>query len=452
VPDRTTAAGDRLAWLDAVRAVAALLVVGDHLGWYLLAPWRTALYGWFIPGYAGVCVFFLVSGYIIPASLERRGSLRDFWIGRGFRLYPLFLVAIGATLALHLAGRHDFAPFIIEHQAATALAQGSMLGALLGVPDPLAVTWTLAFEMAFYLLVSGLYAVRRVRASPLVALALAGAALAIGTLPVLWLARVVPHAEAGVAAFGAVVFAVAVGAMLAGRRRLATAGALLGAALAGLLLFTDQSGSHAQDGLILPALMFTGSTIYRAQQGEIRRVWTVLTPVAVAAATVIGPARRAAGTPLFSGAWHASLGTVAGVAAIFAAGFCLRHRGVPRALAWLGVVSYSVYLLHIPVLDVLLPLLRLHAAPSTAPMPVQALLFAVAVGAVLAVSAVSYRLVEAPAQRAGRRLIGRLGRPAARPVPQPRAATENRWPVSLTARTATPDSHKSTMDRPAGSR
>jgi peptidoglycan/LPS O-acetylase OafA/YrhL len=39
-------------------------------------------------GLYGVFVFFMVSGYIVPASLERRGSVRGFWVSRVFRLYP----------------------------------------------------------------------------------------------------------------------------------------------------------------------------------------------------------------------------------------------------------------------------------------------------------------------------------------------------------------------------
>ncbi|MBO0870227.1 MAG: acyltransferase [Micromonosporaceae bacterium] len=454
MPRRSTPVGNRLAWLDALRAVAALLVLADHVSWHLLSEWRVQVYQWFIPGYAGVLLFFLVSGYIIPASLERRGSLRDFWIGRGFRLYPLFLVAVGATVALYLAGWHEYAPFITDHKAATVLAQGSMLTALLGIPDPLAVTWTLSFEMAFYLLVSGVYAVRRQRASPLIALGLAGVALAIGLLPKLWLVGVAPHAEPGVAGLAAVVFAAAIGAMLTGRRPLVLTGALVGAALAALLLVSNQAPAHLDDGLVLPAVMFTGTTIYRAEKGEIHWMWAVVTPLAVAVALVVQRLRLMAGTPSFAEAVHEDIVTAATVAAIFAAGFFLRHHRIPRVLAWLGMISYSIYLLHTPVLELLWPVLGGQDQPSTAPGAVRAVLFLATFALVIAVSAVSYRFVEAPGQRAGRLVVGWLDRRAsARPVPQRRAAVENRWPVSLTARTATPESaQKSTIDSPAGSR
>jgi hypothetical protein len=51
-------------------------VVFDHLTYSVLQPVRDSVYHWFDPGQYGVFVFFLVSGYIVPASLERRGSVR----------------------------------------------------------------------------------------------------------------------------------------------------------------------------------------------------------------------------------------------------------------------------------------------------------------------------------------------------------------------------------------
>ena len=50
---------------------------------------------WINPGNYGVFVFFIISGFIVPASLERKGSVRTFWVSRLFRLYPLYLFAIG---------------------------------------------------------------------------------------------------------------------------------------------------------------------------------------------------------------------------------------------------------------------------------------------------------------------------------------------------------------------
>jgi len=49
-------------------------------------------------------VFFLVSGYIVPASLERKGSVGSFWVSRVYRLYPLYLFAVGVMIVLWATG------------------------------------------------------------------------------------------------------------------------------------------------------------------------------------------------------------------------------------------------------------------------------------------------------------------------------------------------------------
>ena len=76
---------------------------------------------------------------------------------------------------------------------------------------------------------------------------------------------------------------------------------------------------------------------------------------------------------------------------------------------WLGRVSYSLYLVHLPIFLALYPVLA-----GRVPFPAAALLLIVAS---LAAAAVMHRLVEAPATRLGRRLTrpvraagaGRLG-------------------------------------------
>ena len=78
----------RLRRLDALRGIAVLAVVYEHFGSYLIPDLKFATSQYAHAGTFGVMLFFLVSGYIVPASIERRGSVRNFWIGRVFRLYP----------------------------------------------------------------------------------------------------------------------------------------------------------------------------------------------------------------------------------------------------------------------------------------------------------------------------------------------------------------------------
>ncbi|MEU4831119.1 hypothetical protein [Streptosporangium sp. NPDC023615] len=88
----------------------------------------------------------------------------------------------------------------------------------------------------------------------------------------------------------------------------------------------------------------------------------------------------------------------------FAAGMALRHRRVPRALTWLGLVSYSIYLLHPLLME---SVERLWPDPLAVPLGARLVALAGVVGALLGLSALTWRFVEAPAQRLGRRLASR---------------------------------------------
>ena len=153
---KTAGSGNRLAWLDALRGFAALCVVFDHGSTLLLGHARDYLYQWLNFGQYGVFVFFLVSGYIIPASLERKGSLRAFWISRGFRLYPMYAVAILVAIVAYRVGYGTIRG--AEHHPGTSItAWLLMLPNVLSGPNVPNVTWTLSYEMVFYLLLAALF-------------------------------------------------------------------------------------------------------------------------------------------------------------------------------------------------------------------------------------------------------------------------------------------------------
>jgi peptidoglycan/LPS O-acetylase OafA/YrhL len=93
-------------------------------------------------------------------------------------------------------------------------------------------------------------------------------------------------------------------------------------------------------------------------------------------------------------------GSVLLAAATFAAGWVLRDRRIPSWLTGLGTISFSLYLLH-PVL------LMIHdqlLGPPDHDDVVRLVLFVVVL---LVVSTVTYRYIELPFQRLGRRLACR---------------------------------------------
>ena len=87
----------------------------------------------------------------------------------------------------------------------------------------------------------------------------------------------------------------------------------------------------------------------------------------------------------------------------FGAGLALRHVRWPRVLTWLGLISYSVYLLHPLVIEVYYHFrwTRLHH-----PFLLQVLLVAGVLAVVIALSSLTYLFVERPMQNVGRR-VGR---------------------------------------------
>lgn len=173
--------GARLGWLDALRGIAALIVALHHFDVLRMLPFGGMVWRNFDMGLFGVMLFFIVSGYIIPASLERRGDVRGFWIGRIFRIYPALIAAFVLSIMMLPDGDGSVALLRTGDDLASLVANGLMLQDLLGVINGMNVTWTLCYEMVFYFFVTALFTRGLHRHSGPIAVALAGVALAVGT-------------------------------------------------------------------------------------------------------------------------------------------------------------------------------------------------------------------------------------------------------------------------------
>jgi peptidoglycan/LPS O-acetylase OafA/YrhL len=88
----------------------------------------------------------------------------------------------------------------------------------------------------------------------------------------------------------------------------------------------------------------------------------------------------------------------------FGIGLALRHVTWPRALTWLGLISYSVYLLHPAVIEGY----RRLTWTAHHLFWVQVLIDALFLVILIAMCSVTYLMVERPMQGVGRRLARRL--------------------------------------------
>ncbi|WP_280854219.1 acyltransferase [Streptomyces sp. SAI-041] len=391
-----------MGWLDALRGIAALVVVFDHSSYSFMAEFRQELMWEFNTSRYGIMVFFLVSGYIIPASLERRGSIRGFWIGRIFRIYPLWATVVVALLVAHLLGIAQIRDFGGESVTAVAVAHVTLFQELLGTPNLLLVLWTLSYEMAFYLLVVALFSVRRHQWSATYAVGLAAlgaVSVAAGVaLPVSALSGAVGVAP--LVAVAALTMAAAIGCASAGSPAVRVCGAVLGGLLA-LVLVMCNGTVPVWEGLTILAVMFLGTAVYRAERGE--SSWrSAAGAAAVVVVCAVGSAYQYGGGSHFTrrGWIVAFLLAVA----TFGVGLAVRHRRLPWWLIGLGTISYSVYLVH--------PVLPAVSDGTLGRWERDNLVLEIVFYAVLLpVSVLTYRCVEAPGQVWGRRLARRVRAP-----------------------------------------
>jgi peptidoglycan/LPS O-acetylase OafA/YrhL len=160
-----TASTARFHGLDLLRFIAASLVVFYHFGYLSWAgPFARDLFGAVpqfpelrlaaFPGWVGVEVFFVISGFVIAYSTAGAGP-RQFLVGRILRLAPALWVAAPITaLVLIAAGQQISAVAPMLARSVVLFPQGPWVDG---------VYWTLCLEVVFYAGVFMLLAIDRRR-------------------------------------------------------------------------------------------------------------------------------------------------------------------------------------------------------------------------------------------------------------------------------------------------
>jgi peptidoglycan/LPS O-acetylase OafA/YrhL len=388
-PSRPRDGSERVVGLDALRALAVVLVVAYHV-------FPAALPG----GFLGVDVFFVVSGFIITTLLlreltgTRRIRLREFWRRRARRLLP----ALGVVVVVCVVAARIVAPDLLVGIGRQVLGAATFSTNWIEVaagqsyfdetqPVLFQTFWSLAVEEQFYLLWPVVLVVlivltptvrSRVRVVTLAALASAVAMAVLST----------PGGDPTRVYYGTDTHAF---------------GLLLGAAVA----LRRATGAR---------LLSDRATRWAVPAGVVGLGVLVLTLSAGSAWTYRGGILAASLLALLLVARCADATTDTAVTGRRAAGVRVVEM---RPVVWVGARSYGLYLWHWPV--ILLVDAVVQAQPGTLPWWRGT---AVAVVITVLAAAASYRWIETPVRRDGFR--GTAARV--------RAATASSAPRAVTTR------------------
>ncbi|TMR92207.1 acyltransferase [Nonomuraea basaltis] len=147
----------RLAGLDGLRGLAALFVVLHHC-WLLSFPgfpvndapgWT----GWLLYGHFAVVVFIVLSGFSLAVSPARSGwqlgGIRTFFSRRAWRILPPYWAAL--LFSLVIAWTVIPQPGQQAPTGQSALIYGLLLQDIFGSPSPNGALWSIAVEAQLYL-------------------------------------------------------------------------------------------------------------------------------------------------------------------------------------------------------------------------------------------------------------------------------------------------------------
>lgn len=379
--------------IDVLRASAILLVLGCH---YVVNPGAAGALSplaaaWYRVGWAGVDLFFVLSGYLVSgllfAEYRRTGAIdvRRFLVRRSLKIWPAYFAYL-AFLALWFSWQraHGRPLEAFDSLRANLLHLQNYLG------TPREHTWSLAVEEHFYL---GL------------------ALLGLLTLRSAWLRE--------------------------RARRFAAPAFVL--ALAGLAAWRHgQFAANGREALNLYAthLRFDGLLVgtalaYLQHFRSAALAWSAQRPLVTVLAGALLALPWMVATPDLN-AWTAGVGL-----SVMYLGFalvvigCVRLEGTPGgarvfhsrpagALAGVGFFSYGVYLWHIDLAQT--PLKKIAALVPADSLPPEAIWGATTlayVGLAVACGALMSRLVELPALALRERHFGAKAPPPPRPVAVP---------------------------------
>ncbi len=161
--------------LDALRGFAVVLVALFHFTMH-----REAAHYGFNLGSTGVCLFFIISGFVIFSSLNNVSSTSEFAINRLTRLYPTYWTCVTITFSIQIIvslSSHktiSFSDYFINL---------SMIQPYFQVPNLDGSYWTLVMELGFYLFMAVLFSVNQLEKVVSIGVGLIGIVAAFDFIP-----------------------------------------------------------------------------------------------------------------------------------------------------------------------------------------------------------------------------------------------------------------------------
>ena len=364
----------RLGFVDALRGYAALYVLVFHVSYSPVPNLPTPT--WLTPivfyGFSGVTLFFVVSAFSLCLTMPRHIStgapVSSFAISRFFRIAPLFYVLIIYSVA------RDAGWFVRAPDLGEALVSASFLFNI--VPGRFNIVWggwTIGVEMLFYAVFPFIYFKANGHIVRLILCLFLSIALYMSF------------------------------------KQLAT----MLVSQEDLYRVTTRSIFRHLPTFMIGMITYYVYTHIVAMQETLQRNWGIVSFVVSGVLFYIQIYNRHVLYPL------PEIGDALAYSSLLLGLGLIDVPSIVNPIArYYGLISYSLYLWHLPVIWTLTPLLRSiyeRVETPTAFLLSSAVILAVATG----VAHVSYRLIERPGEKIGRRLICRLLSRANAPQPAP---------------------------------
>ncbi|HET9100292.1 MAG TPA: acyltransferase [Acidobacteriaceae bacterium] len=148
--------------LDGIRGIALIAVMMSHSGPFILnnSLFSKVLVYAMIPGWSGVELFFVLSGYLITGILLRSKTAQNyfssFYMRRVLRIFPIYYMVL--TVGFFVASHNAWWNYLMPHLAETRVAYFFYLQnwpvfwnhGLVQNPNAFGHFWSLAVEEQFY--------------------------------------------------------------------------------------------------------------------------------------------------------------------------------------------------------------------------------------------------------------------------------------------------------------